>query len=232
MTREHGAWAFLVVPWAAGLAPPGGSLAQLVLLVATVAGYLAANAATPWLRGRGGPGAPTMVYGLLCAASTAVLLVDDPGLIRYGVLLLPLLGVVAWQTRRGRARSLVSGIASMTAAAATSVICYDLGGGAPSAQTAWVLFAGCWLFFVGSLLHVKSLIRERGDARFRRLSHGYALVALPAALAVDPWLVPAFAVAAVRAWLPVLRTVRTPIVGAVEAGCSLLLLGCLALAVS
>jgi hypothetical protein len=48
---------------------------------------------------------------------------------------------------------------------------------------------------------------------------------------VDPWLVPAFVIAALRAWLPVLRTVRTPIVGAVEAGCAVLLLVCLTLAV-
>ncbi len=51
----------------------------------------------------------------------------------------------------------------------------------------WVLTAAVALLLLGSTLHVKSLIRERSDARYARASRAVALVSTIGSLALAAW---------------------------------------------
>lgn len=96
---------------------------------------------------------------------------------------------------------------------------------------------GIWLativsavFFVGSVLHVKSLIREADDRRWHWASVVYSIAVAVGTPFVSWWLLPAFAVAAVRA-IFMRPGLRPGAIGAVESVVSLLVIAGVVLAV-
>jgi hypothetical protein len=87
----------------------------------------------------------------------------------------------------------------------------------------------CAVFFTGSVLHVKSLIREADDPRWAVGSRVFNVAAVGMGL-LSPWLLLPFGAAALRAFA-VRPGTRPAVIGAVEAAVSVLvvLAGALAL---
>lgn len=186
--RQHGAWAMLAVPLLLGIAATAASPWHLLLAVAAVAGYLAAATAQAWLRARRNPAfVPALaVYGGLGAIAALILLAAFPALALAAVVVVPAGALVIGGARPGTPRALVNSLAQ-------SAIALVL---VPAA--AWV--SGAWeveavnlatgvaaAYLGGTVLAVRSVIRERGNRRFTALSVSFhaALVGL-AALAL-PW---------------------------------------------
>ena len=86
------------------------------------------------------------------------------------------------------------------------------------------------MFFTGSVLHVKSLIREADDRRWAIASRVFHVAALSMGL-ISPWLLLPFGFAAVRAFVVPVGA-RPAVIGAVEIVVSVLVVvgGALALA--
>jgi hypothetical protein len=79
----------------------------------------------------------------------------------------------------------------------------------------WLATAATGAFLFGSVLHVKSLLREAGNVRFRWLSIGYHVVVLVGFALASPWWLLGFGPALVRSAL--LRPgLRPAIIGAIE----------------
>ena len=72
------------------------------------------------------------------------------------------------------------------------------------------------VYLVGSVLHVKSVLREAGSVRFRRIDVAWHAAALLAAAVVDPWWLVGFGPALVRAVLA-RPGLRPGVVGGIEA---------------
>lgn len=180
--NQHGAWAMLAVPLIAGsvLRSPPDAVASLLLSGCFVLGYFGFFAASQWLksppRRRGRHLPPLLVYtsasavlGLLALARTG------PALLGWTPVFAPLLVPALWLARRHNERALVGG--ALTTAAAclmTLALAHDSPAAVladwPDARTA--TFTGLALFgyFFGTVLHVKSLIRERGNSRIEAAS--------------------------------------------------------------
>jgi ABC-type proline/glycine betaine transport system permease subunit len=77
------------------------------------------------------------------------------------------------------------------------------------------------------VLHVKALIRERGNPRYRWASLVYHGLAFVASLWFGVALAVVFGLLAVRAWVLAGRTLRPGVLGIVEIVASLALLGAL-----
>lgn len=232
--HQHGAWAMLAVPLLLGVAATEPSAWQLVLAVAAVAGYLVSATTQAWLRARRRPSfVPSLViYGGVFAASGAALLLAFPFLLLAAVVVVPAGALVIGGARPGTPRDLANSLAQTVIALVLVPAAAAVSGawetGAVGAAT--LVAAG---YLVGTVLVVRSVIRQRGNRGFVAVSVGFhaaVTVAAAATLAV-PYAV-YFAALTVRALaLPLVerraagsaRPLRPVQVGLVEMGASTVL---------
>ncbi len=228
--HEYGAWAMLAVPLMLGVAPSAPDLAQLVLAVSAVSGYLLLAAAQGWLRPRTRDAyrVPLASYAAVFTISAGGLAITHP----YLLVTLPVIGPAAAltlvATRAGVRRDLAVSLAEV-AMAVTLVPAAASLGSHPDPATAVRATVVAALYLGGVVLVVRSVIRERSNRAFAALSVAYHGLALVIVAAVLP---PAYALLglllAVRAaGLPVLqrrwagrRQVRPIQVGVVEIAAS------------
>ena len=202
---QHGAWAFIAVPVLVGMAVAGwsavGWLYLLALLVAYPVGYYGGRALTArirrgsWTRlarrelGRAVP------WAVLLGVLGLPLVVLRPWLVLVGLGLAALWLLGLWVADRFGERSMANDLVlvaqALVAVPSTVALVAGLGavsgGLAAATWTATALVAG---YLVGSVIHVKSLLREAGDLRWRRLDIGWHVLMVVLAALVDPcWLV-------------------------------------------
>ncbi len=190
--RQHGAWAMLAVPLLLGVAATAPSGWHLVLAAAAVAGYLTAATAQAWLRARRRPSfVPSLVtYGAVFAVTGITLLAAFPALALAAVVVIPAGALVVGGARPGTPRDLANSL-GQTAIALVLVPAAAVVSGAWETEAvvrATFLAAG---YLVGTVLVVRSVIRQRGDRGFAALSVGFhaALVVAAAAMLAWPYVV-------------------------------------------
>ncbi len=164
----------LAVPLLLGIAATAGSAWHLLLAVAAVAGYLAAATAQAWLRARRRPDyVPSLaVYGGIFAIAGLVLVVAFPALLLSAVVVVPAGALVVGGARPGTPRDLANSLAQ-TAIALVLVPAAGLVSGAWDASVVVVATAVAGGYLVGTVLVVRSVIRERGNRGFAALSVGF-----------------------------------------------------------
>jgi hypothetical protein len=202
---QHGAWAFLVVPVLVGFAVAGASPAGWLLLAAWICaypvGYYLGRALTArvrrgsWSRLARRERSRAIPWAVLTAVLGLPLVVTRPWLLAVAGLLAVLwaagLAVAARRGERSLANDLML-VAQATVAlpltvavvAGPSALTGDLA--RPTLQATVIIAA----YLAGSVLHVKSLLREAGNVGFHRANvvwHG--VLALGAGLVTAWWLV-------------------------------------------
>jgi hypothetical protein len=225
---QHGAWAMLGVPFVAGMLT-ARSWALVPLAVAWVSGYLAGYFALQAIRtGRltVRTGRPLGVYGGVTVSATVVLVLFRPEVLIYAPVYLVLWAVTAVYSRNRRDRALASGFSSV-AQAGTMVLVVQTVSGAPVAP-ALGAFLACLLYFAGTVLYVKTVIRERGSAAHLRASIAFHVVAVVLAAVISLWLVPPFLWYLARAVVLPRRRLPARRIGLLEVAGSLALVAALA----
>jgi hypothetical protein len=228
---QHGAWAFLTVPVLCGFAVAGASPAGWLFLAAWVCaypvGYYLGRALTArarrgsWSRLARRERARAIPWVVLTAALGLPLALTRPWLVAAAALLGVLWGFgLVTAARRGErsmandlmlvAQATVALPLTVAVVAGPSALAGDLAGA--TLQATGIVAA----YLAGSVLHVKSLLREAGNVRFHRVNVAWhAVLALGAAIASLSWLV-GFLPALARAVL--LRPgMRPGVIGGVEA---------------
>lgn len=229
---QHGAWAFLLVPLVTaatlGAATWVGLLFAVTWVLAYPTSYFGSRAVMTrlrrheWSRMATRERSYAMPWAILFGVAALTLIALRPWIVIPGVvvgIIWSASAVLTWKGReRGIANDLILVVLSALAAPlmwAAAVDQFDL------PASLWWAAGICAAFFTGSVLHVKSLIREAGDRRWKIASMAYAVVLAVVAPFVSWWLLPAFAGGAVRAF--VLRPgLRPGAIGAVEAVLSVL----------
>lgn len=224
--REHGAWAMLLLPFVLGTWAGGWRPACLVLLVAWLAAYGTAHYVDLALKSRrtGRYRSPLLVWGGVLVVSGGASLWMAPWLALAVLFLLPFALVNAWFARARNERYWLNGAVSATAASLFVLAAYAVASGATSwaqvLELPWVtasqLLVLCWFYLVGSVLFVKTMIREAGDATYLRSSVAFHAVAVPVAGVIALPLVLPFAWYLARAAVLPHRTMRPAQVGLVE----------------
>lgn len=237
----------LAVPLLTGsvLRSPPDAVRSLLLSGCFVVGYFGFFAASQWLksppRRRGRHLPPLLTYtsvsavlGLLALARTG------PALLGWIPVFAALLVPALWLARQRNERALIGG--ALTTAAAclmTLVLTHDSPASVftewPASRTAAITSLALFGYFFGTVLHVKSLIRERGNARIEAAALVWHLVwaiaAIPAWGLTTSWAWTAlFVLATVRTAVLARRTRTTPVrpaaIGVIEVCMSLLALAC------
>ena len=222
--HEHGAWMMWLVPLAIGLASTPWHLSKLLLVGAVLFAYLASypllqslrypSQRAEWLRWAIG-------YGVVAAVFGVPLLVMRPQLVWVALVALAGFVVNAWFARRRDERHLFNDLVAMAGLNLAVVAAYVAGRGYWDKQ-AWLLWALCLLYFFGTALHVKSLIRERRNRLLKMLAIAYA-VAVPAVLSIllQPLLAAAYLPAAIRTLvIPQEHGFKAIVLGVIEIVCS------------
>ena len=202
MPNQHGAWAMLATPLAVGILASAPAWVHVPLTAFWFLGYFAFFAAGLWLkaapRRRPALVPPVRTYTAASAVFGALALALDPGLLRWAPLFVAPMAIGLVASARRDERSLWSGLATSIGSSLMVLVAYDAGGGTDW-ERAWLLTGILAAYFAGTVLYVKTMIRERGDERFHWLSalaHAGATVAMTR---VDPWLVLVFALLTIRA---------------------------------
>jgi hypothetical protein len=232
LPREHGAWAMIVVPVALGALAGRPRWLHLALLCGVALGYMASYPALQALRrGSARPGELrwSAIYALAAAAAWAPVLVEMPRLAWLGVALAPPLISAAIFARSRRDRDLLNGLLGVAGLVLGGLAAAVLARGRYDG-VGWQVYGSCLLYFWGSVLFVKSMVRRRGDSRFRWISWGYHLAALGTVTAAwSPWIGAALAPSLLRALLCWGKGLRPRQLGLIEIGNTLLFLALCAL---
>jgi hypothetical protein len=180
----------LLVPLLAGSWLAGPAWIHLPLGAFWVVGYLAYHAAGRWLRSSRRPRErpPLVVYGAASVPLGLATLSAAPRLLWWVPAFLPLLALSLWWTARGAERSLRNDAVTVLAACLMAPVAFDAGGGAGWAEL-WVTTGVLVAYFLGTVLYVKTMIRERGRRGYVHASIGYHLAGVFAAvgLVVGDW---------------------------------------------
>lgn len=236
----------LLVPFVVGAvrgaADHGLSWTLVPLFGCWFVGYLAYFAASRWLTSRRKTRyrRPMLVYGAIAAACGLVVLAMDAPLAAWVPVFVPFLALGLWAASRRRERTVLAGAAMVVAAGLMTLVVYDacrpaglrpgavfgVGGGVPGSvhdgDGGGVLLAAALLvaYFFGTVLYVKTMIRERGNRGYVIASVGYhgAVTLGCAALALGRdaawwWAAAAFVVLTARAWLLAGRSVSPRTIG-------------------
>jgi hypothetical protein len=168
----------LLVPYVVGLVTFGFRWPDVPLLAAAIAGYGLSYYLAQAIKSRRHARYQhqIVVYGSVAVPVTVIAILASPALLRYAPVYAVLFAVNGWYARRRRDRSLANGIASVVQCC---VIVFAVGtvAGAPPAD-ALPAFALCLGYFVGTVLYVKTMIRERDSRAFLGWSTGFHAVAL------------------------------------------------------
>ncbi len=198
--NQHGAWSMLATPLLVGLLASHPRWVHLPLAAFWFAGYLAFFATGLWLKShrkaRYLP--PVRAYAVAAALLGALTLALRPDLLRWAPLFVVPLGVGLVASAKRDERSLVSGISTSAGSCLMTLVAFDAGDGTDWTR-AWLLTAVLAAYFVGTVLYVKTMIRERGVAAYHWLSalgHGAFTCAM---IPLSPWLVLVFTVLTIRA---------------------------------
>ena len=186
--HQHGAWAMLAVPLLLGIAATAPSPWHLALGAAAVAGYLAAATAQAWLRARRRPSfVPSLaLYGVVFAALGALLVLAFPALLLAVVVVVPAGALVVGGARPGTPRDLANSLAQTAIALVLAPAAAHLSGAweADPVLRATLVAAG---YLGGTVLVVRSVIRERGNRGFTALSVGFHAALVVLAAVFLPW---------------------------------------------
>ncbi len=196
----------LTLPLLLGIAASRPDPWQLVLGAASVSAYVASTILQAWSRARHPAAyrAPIIAWAGAFVLFGLPLVLLFPQLLLSLVVVLPAAVLVFAGARPGTRRDLVNSLAQVAQALvlvpAAAVVSGSFEG--PDVVVATAVAAG---YLVGSVLVVRSVLRERDNPTFAALSVGFHAVLLVLALAARP-----SAYALVAAWL-LLRAIGLPV---------------------
>lgn len=238
---QHGAWAFLIVPAVTVSFLGAGNGIGLIFFLTWVSGYPVSyflgraliarirrgkwtskakselQAATPWT--------------IITFFGVSSLVALRPWLFFYGIIVIALWSISVYLSWAGRERGITNDLLLVGLASMEPVLMYQVARNHPSLHglphSIWIAALMSLLFFAGSVLHVKSLIREVKNRNWHRGSVLYHLAVLVSFLLLaSPWYLSVpFALALVRT-IVIKPGLRPGILGIVEAGVAIALVAC------
>ncbi|MET8838213.1 YwiC-like family protein [Micromonospora sp. NPDC004540] len=223
---QHGAWAMLLLPYVAAVGVTGPRWPHLPVLGVGLAGYLFSYYALLAVKtGRADRVRPQLlVYGAATALLGAPVLLARPAVLGYVPLYAALLAVNVGHARRRRERALLNDLASVGQSLLMVFVVATVAEVPPVDLVGVAAAVGAYL--VGTVLYVKTMIRERGSARYRWASLAYHLVALAVAVTAGwgPAVAAVFALLLIRAGVLPGRRLTPLRVGLIEMVGTLLVL--------
>lgn len=171
----------LLLPWLTGVLVAGFHWAHLPLLGAWLAGYLLSYYALQSVKtrrlARFRP--QLLLYGPITAGLGVPVVIARPAVLAYAPAFAVLLAVNGYFAWRRRERALLNDLASVAQSCLMVFVTATVAG--VGIGLVVPAFAAVLLYLAGTVLYVKTMIRERGNPSYHRASVIYHLLALGAA---------------------------------------------------
>lgn len=183
---QHGGWAFLGLPIALGLIVAPWTWVLVTASVAAVAAFPLAHFITATIRypNRGKYVRPLIVWSAVFAPFAVVTLAANPWLVFVGIGYAVIFALNVALATHGQERSMLNDTVFIVECVALIPVLWMIGvaqqsGDVPAVSaipgSVGVAVVVAFLAMVGSTLHVKSLIRERANPRYRWYSLAWAV---------------------------------------------------------
>ncbi|MGN7760004.1 YwiC-like family protein [Paenibacillus sp. 22594] len=165
--NQHGAWAMLILPFLLGMAASRALFLHIPLFICWLLIYLFIFQLLQGVRTRRFDRIlkPLKLYGLLLLPFIIYLAVAEPHLLWFALLALPLFAVNLYYARTKNERALLNDISGILLFCLMLFPVFYIGGGT-SWETAAELFILAFLYFVGTALYVKTIIREKNNPQY------------------------------------------------------------------
>ncbi|MFF5077321.1 YwiC-like family protein [Actinoplanes sp. NPDC000266] len=198
---QHGAWAMLLLPYVTGVAAAGFRWPDVPLLGAWLSGYLLSYFAFQAIKSRRPRRFQSQIrlYGVSTLLLATPVLVARPEVLRYAPLFAVLIAVNAWYAHRRRERALLNDLASVGQSCLMIFVVATVA--AVPAGDVLAPFTLILLYLTGTILYVKTMIRERDSQSYRTASVIYHAAALAAVVTQGLFPAAVFALLLGRAWL-------------------------------
>ncbi|WP_172193746.1 YwiC-like family protein [Saccharibacillus qingshengii] len=224
--NQHGAWAMLLLPFLLGLSVAGARTVHIPLFLCWLFMYLFSFPVLQWIKTRRTERylKPAVVYGVILIPLVGIVVGAQPKLIGYGILLLAAFAIPAYFAKNKNERALLNDIVAILLFCSFiyPVVYVSAGIEADWTRTT-LLFLLLGLYFVGTALYVKTVIREKKNPRYYRISVGYHALLIPFAAWLSLPLALVFAILLLRAVFLPKKGLKIKQTGTAEIGFAVLL---------
>ncbi|MDP1720887.1 MAG: YwiC-like family protein [Candidatus Nanopelagicaceae bacterium] len=244
---QHGAWAFLIVPTVMALFLGAGNWLGWVFLLTWIGAYPFTYFASRAVIARVRRGAWTskatkelrsaFEWSFIALAGSIILIVNRPWIVFSGGVVILIWGLSTYLSWAGHERGISNDILLIALASAAPVLMYQVANDEKSfgevPHAIWIASLLSLLYFFGSVLHVKALIREAKNPLWHRgsvLFHALVVAGLLFSSQTS-WLALPFILGLIRTTVmkPGLKPGR---IGIIEGSVALALVICTVIAVS
>lgn len=180
--REHGAWAMFIVPYWIGAAISGITGHHVIFFAGLTAVFFAQAPLLTFIRQPKHKDIwPSFtVYSFFGMIILLPYLLSDITLMFIFLSIFPLFCINILFAKIKKERLFINDAVAITALSALLLPAYVLGAGSLAAE-AFQYAAISIIFFLASVFHVKSLLRERNNRTFKKMSYGYHVLITAAA---------------------------------------------------
>lgn len=219
--NQHGAWAFVITPTLLGGLLAGFRWEHALLLLGWLSAYCfnfyIGMTVKSWRRTDrfSRYRKQQVVYGAVATLAAAILLWRIPYLLVAGLALLPVFIANLWFISRRNERAWLNDMLGVLAAVFMGGVALKMGE-VEIGNAQWVLLALLFAYFAGTVLYVKTMIRERGEPYWLLASRCWHLAAAMFAAVFAPLQLLVFIPALARAWLFPARKLSAKQVGVFE----------------
>lgn len=216
----------LALPFLLGLAVSDARMAHIPLFLCWLVLYLFSFPVLQWIKTGNKKRylRPAVLYGAILVPLLIAVLLLEPRLLAYGALLLLLFTIPVHFAKAKNERALLNDIIAILLFCSFiyPVAYVGKGGGADWARVT-LLFTLLVFYFVGTALYVKTVVREKKNPRYYRISLVYHALLLPFAAWLSlPLLIP-FGILLLRAAILPKRNLKIKHTGIAEIGFAALL---------
>lgn len=177
---QHGAWAFLIVPTVMALFLGAGNWLGWVFLLTWIGAYPFTYFASRAIVARSRRGAWTSKatrelrnaaeWSFIAVVGSIILIANHPSIVLSGAVIILIWGLSTYLSWAGHERSIYNDMLLVALASAAPVLMYQVANDKKSfdevPHAIWIASLLSLLYFFGSVLHVKALIREAKNPRW------------------------------------------------------------------
>ncbi|MDQ0216625.1 putative membrane protein [Oikeobacillus pervagus] len=217
--NQHGAWAMLIIPFFLGIIISGGTWLHIPLFIAWFFLYLGTYPLLMNMKKKKKRPELTrwgIFYLSIAFVMITIVLIYQWRMVYFGLAMLPFFLVNLYFTKKKRERALWNDFSAILSFCIGGMASYYVGSQQVDSQC-WMIGGISFLFFVGSTFYVKTMIREKKNVVFHRISWGYHIgIVLLFIFLREPFLFLAFFPSLLRAIMMVGRKISTNKIGVLE----------------
>lgn len=175
LPKQHGAWAMLIIPFWLGVINGGYLWQHIPFFIGWLLLYLATYPMLLLFKKKKIPFYTkwTLIYIVPALLLLGIPLAARPSLFYFGLLMMPFFMINAYYTSKNQDRAFMNDISAIFAFSIAGLASNYLMQGSMTATAIIFAFITSVLFFIGCTFYVKSMIREKKNAKFKWISWGY-----------------------------------------------------------